>query len=374
MRVKENSIFFEVGYFLLFISLFLGDIGLDLDFISSILRYTAYICLIVQLFSKRWGRNRVIGCGIAFGISLAFWMITKDLYWSVIILMIFCSESIEKRKLLKKSFLYIVISIFFVLLLYLIGILPDIISTRNGVEQITELNGRHSLGFIHSNVLPLLILYLEIYYIWIMKEKSKSKVLLFLIVQIILFSICDSRNAVILSVIITFLTIFEKYFNHNINIQILKSVDYIIVLLLSIFSFVSMYGLQFGGIWDKIDSVFSGRFRLGVLKIRTVGIHFITFLSNKDYFKDGIVLDNGYIYLALRYGVGILIFLGIVNYLLVKDNEKNYFVLVCILIVFIANLIDNDLADYCFLPFLLIAFEKKNNDNLKWKEKVRWNL
>lgn len=374
MKVKENSIFFEIGYFLLFLSLFFGDIGIDLEFISSILRYGAYICLMVQLFSKNWKTMWVIECGIALVASIIFWVITKDLYWSVITLTIFCSEAIDKESLLRKSFWYIIIYTGVVLLLCIFGIVPDIISTRSGIlENSSELR-RHSLGFIHSNVFPLLILYLEMYYVWINNKKAKNIVLLFFVLlQIIVYGICNSRNSLILSILLTIFSIMGK---HRIFkgwfTKIFRMIDPVLVLFLSCFSFLVMFGLPYGGIWDKVDSIFSGRFRLGIFKIRAVGIHFITFLSNKEYFRDGIVLDNGYIYVALRYGICILLFFVIINYLLVKKNKDNYYALVVIFIVFIANLIDNDLADYCFLPFILIAFDFiANNSEVKKRRKKR---
>ena len=128
-----------------------------------------------------------------------------------------------------------------------------------------------------------------------------------------------------------------------------------------------MFLLLRGGIWNTIDTFFSGRFRLAIFKMRRIGFHFINIMSNENFINDNItyangqnlstvVLDNGYLYIILRYGILFLFFYFFIAYLLAKKNKKNICILGTIVMVFIANFVDNDLVDYSFLPFILWAF------------------
>lgn len=64
-------------------------------------------------------------------------------------------KKINIESVYRISLRIIIIGIISVLFLCLIGILPDILTSRDTLEQIDY--NRHSLGFYHSNVFPLLI-------------------------------------------------------------------------------------------------------------------------------------------------------------------------------------------------------------------------
>lgn len=109
--------------------------------------------------------------------TLLYAMKTGDLYWSILILLIYNSKRAKIEEIYKISLNIIVIGIISVFILCVVGILPDVLTTRNTVEQINY--NRHSFGFYHSNVLPLLVFYLEVYYICIKKKKCVMQCWLF---------------------------------------------------------------------------------------------------------------------------------------------------------------------------------------------------
>ena len=84
-------------------------------------------------------------------------------------------------------------------------------------------------------------------------------------------------------------------------------------------------------------------------------------------------MDNGYLYIILRYGILILLFYCIVAYFLAKKNRWNVCILGTVIAVFVANFVDNDLVDYSFLPFILWAFNdwKANNIVKNMNEKLK---
>ena len=130
-------------------------------------------------------------------VTLLYGVKTGDLYWSVLILLIYNSKKVDIERVYKTSSRIIAIGIISVLVLCMFGVLPDILTSRNTVEQINY--NRHSFGFYHSNVLPLLIFYLEVYYICIVKKKYEIRNSLFVLLAGATNTFCHSRNALILS-------------------------------------------------------------------------------------------------------------------------------------------------------------------------------
>ena len=108
---------------------------------------------------------------------------------------------------------------------------------------------------------------------------------------------------------------------------------------------------------NHIDFLFSYRFASIRNKIESVGLHLLPLRSDSDYFQDGIVVDNGFAFIAIRYGIVMLMMVGILVYCLAKEHEDHPFVLCAIIIVSLVNFIDNDIFDYCCLPFVLIALK-----------------
>lgn len=358
MRIKRSSICFYLSFACLYVSLFLGDVY-DIGGISSFarsLRFCSYGLILLQTFSFKFHLKELFQFVLIFIATLGFGVLTGDLYWSVLVLLIYTAKDIPDNTILKTSITILSIGLTVVLFCCAIGILPDEMTARN--PNISNSFIRHSFGFYHSNVLPLLVLYLESYYVFTKREKVKcSGLLLFTIVALILNLTNDSRNALYLSLILNGLVLFEKVLGfQRISKEILYLITKYSVLVMSIFSYAMMYLLLMGGIWDTIDTFFSGRFRLGIFKIRLVGIHFINIMSNEAFFADGITLDNGYIYIILRYGLLFILFYILIAFFLVQKTQGDIYALISLLIIFVANFVDNDLVDYSFLPFILLAF------------------
>lgn len=389
MKIKKREIFFYISYILLFISLFIGDVydlGMNSQ-IAKIIRMLSYLFVLAQVFYFKLDGKELFKFAALFAVTLVYALSTKDLYWSILILIIYGSKNIEQDKILKISISLLICGIIIVLGLCLLGVLPDRITARD--VSVADMSSRHSLGFYHSNVLPLVVLYLESYYIFLKKERVKqSIILLFLGIAIILNSVCNSRNAFGLTVLLSVMILFEKNIGTS---NFFKKVAFYVskysVVVLSAFSYAMMFLLLRGGIWNTIDNFFSGRFRLGIFKMRKVGLHLVNLMSNEAFVSDSITyangdllgtvaLDNGYIYVILRYGILIILFYFIISFFLSKKARGNMYVLCVLIIVFVANFVDNDLVDYSFLPFILFAFDNfqiservyhKNKVKLRWR-------
>ena len=387
---KKNEILFYLSYITLYVSLFIGDIyNADaLDVFARYLRLCSYAVIFLSCINLKLRKKELIQLLFLLVITLLYAMKTYDLYWSILILLIYNSKIANIENIYKISIRILWIGIVSVLFFCLIGILPDILTSRDTIGQI-EFN-RHSFGFYHSNVLPLLIFYLEAYYICLTKDKAREVVIaLYMIMSVVVNSFCHSRNGQYLSLFLSIFIIFVRRIGQE-KCKVLYKAAMLSVPIMSVFSFSMMFLLLKGGIWNTIDSFFSGRFRLAIFKMRRVGIHLINIMSNKAFINDNIlyvnekklrtvVIDNGYLYIILRYGILVLLFYFLVAYLLAKKNKENICVLGTLIAVFIANFVDNDLVDYSFFPFILWAFNDwknvsviknvkgKVNEIYKWK-------
>lgn len=390
MRMKKKELLFYVSFIFYFVSLFMGDVA-PISFmptIAKLLRVIAYMFLALGLvniqFLKLNVRKKIIII-LCFCIALLFVVYSKEIYWCVLLLFITESNRVKPKDVLKISYIIILIGSVITVLLCLIGVLPDVLTIRDGFRGIQPY--RHSLGFYHSNVLPLLVLYLESYYVLISHKKINSLVvILFLLISFILFVLCNSRNAFGLSIILSIAVLTRK---SKIWVKLNNPLYYITkysVAGMSTFSLAMIFLIEKGGIWDKVDTIFSGRFRLAVFKTRRIGIHVFNFMSNEDFFNDSIfyangqkldtvVLDNGYIYIMLRYGLAVILFYCFISFLLAYKERNNSICLISILVVFICNFVDNDLVDYSFMPLIIYAFaqydfkEKLITINMKYRNR-----
>ena len=390
MKVKKRELSFYLSYFMLYIALFMRDIYAiyGLDSFTKIIRILSYIFIILAVFDYKLKLKGWIIFVLMFGISLSYGIYTSDLYWSILVFLIYGSKNIDINTLFAISFKILLVGAIIVVFFCLIGFLPDVLTIRD--TTIADSVKRHSFGFYHSNVLPLIVLYLEVYYVILEKEHFKILIILvFGIVSGLLNIFCNSRNAFGLSLILTLMVIIEKRVGFSSRIRhIFYMISKYSVVLISFFSVAMTFLLLRGGIWDYIDAFFSGRFRLAIFKMRRTGLHLINLMSNEEFVSDNIqyvngkmldtiIIDNGYLYVILRYGILIILFYIIVSVLLARKAKDNIYLLLTLIIVFTANFIDNDFVDYSFLPFILFAFNDCriiNRQNSLSVKKIRLKL
>lgn len=370
-KLKKHEFLFFLSYIFLYVSLFIGDIynvnGLDV--FARNLRLCSYVLISISCINLKLTKKDLMRLFGIFMITLLYSVKTGDLYWSILILLIYNAKKVDIKDIFKLSIKILVLGIIVVLACCVVGILPDVLTSRNTVELINY--NRHSFGFYHSNVLPLLVFYLEAYYVCTVGNRvNNSVIVLFLIFATIINLFCHSRNALILSVLLSVFLFITKKSKKN-KPKVLYRITIFSIPCMSFFSIAMMFLLLKGGIWNTIDSIFSGRFRLAIFKMRRIGLHLINIMSNDVFVNDNItyvdgrhlntiVLDNGYLYITLRYGILMLLFYILVAFILAKKNKNDSYILGTLIAVFVANFIDNDLVDYSFLPFILWGFNELN--------------
>ena len=352
------------------LSLFLADLPgelIGIDLVIKGARYSSYLLFGYNLMDKKFTLKNFRSISMLFIFCLVITLMTKDIYYPAIVMIIasmMSNRNIRDLEIIRISYCFLLISMFAVIFLVISGIIPNTYNIKDGVLY------RYSLGYYHSNVFPMILFFL---YSWrmIIKDKINDIEALFTtLISFIVYKLCYSRVA-LLSVLL--LTIYILFQNHIKSKKIRKAIEKLLcffekksILILSVFSMALTLIAGNGYYWVyKLNKLISGRFALGYLKMKEIGLHIINTMSGSEYEKGDFVIDNGYIYIMLRYGlIFILFYIVLQTMICKKSNNKLAFVF---LITTIASSIDNDLFSYGFFPYIIIAFSGKEPmvDNIK---------
>lgn len=356
-RVTIEELTFTVAYIFFVFYLYNRDVSNPEIFygITEMVKYGALLSLTIGICCSEYKKRQIAWIG-AISVFDIFVMFKSGVMTFVIItLFAILGTKIEDKKLFKVAFLTLLNFLIITILFCWIGIYQDNITNRY-----IGTNNRHSLGFYHSNVLPLVVSYMVGYYCAFKNRVKKSICFFILICAVILFEVCGSRNAFLITVLIVLCKLIDQSVrDHNKKLEtsikrfLFKPAEYSALLL-----FVISVGLPLMlkkiKLLSVIDYLFSYRLSYTLMKIETNGLHLLPQMSNEVYFADKIVVDNGYAFVAIRYGliVSILLCIGVIA--AAKYYKKNMFALMMIILVTLENVVDNDIIDYSCLPYLII--------------------
>lgn len=271
-----------------------------------------------------------------------------DLPFTILILL--CSYDKDIEYLMKNILWGMITGIFTVLLLFLLGVIPDVVQVRLGVI-------RRSLGFSLPIILPALFFSLTTCYIFCKKEKlKKSECLIFVIIGYVISTLCDGRAPFILTILIVFGTIIIDYF----DISKLKFIKYLgIFSLLSAIS-ISMYFYynynSNNALHLTINQLLTGRIEWWNLYrneyfIKLFGQEIMRVggaANNLDINHRMMILDNAFISILLEYGVimcilSILFLLKPMTTKIVYYEKKDYVILFIFITWIIYGVVSNQL-------------------------------
>lgn len=361
MKIKKDKfhkkeIVFIVAYICFFSALFLGDVAINsngVQIFTKMLRYVSYMLTIVQMLIHRATLKQLASEVVIWIISMLFFIFTKDIYLPMIVMLIFGSKDSSEEHLRDISLKILVIGTVLVVFACFVGIIPDIMTAKAFSNELT----RHSYGFYHSNILPNNLLMIEILMAWKYKEKiSAFFIMLFLILHFIVYVLSTSRMCLLVGVALTvILLVFKLNRKLRKKNRWMSFAAYCITPVCSILSIVFMFFVNTNRIVQKMDLLFSCRFSISYLKMHSTGLRLFNFISNESFFRDGLVLDNGYLFVLMRYGFIALIAINFVSYILIRKYRKDTFNLICLSCIFIIAFIDNLFLSYRFLPFLILT-------------------
>ena len=109
-----------------------------------------------------------------------------------------------------------------------------------------------------------------------------------------------------------------------------------------------------------MNSVMTKRLSIAYAQYLSMGLHLFNKMDWSTYAKYRYVLDNGYIFVAMRYGLAFLPFYWVVHFFAARKNKYLPVVLVALTVISLTNFIDNDLLSYGYLPIILLAFNRSS--------------
>lgn len=369
-RPKVTNFLFFISYMLFVFSLFNRDVSNMSIFysFSIVAKYVSLIIMIIGMFYSKYSKKELILFIILLLLDLVILVNSKVLIFIIISLFAIVSTNINDENILKLAYYTLLIYTIFTLVLLIIGVYDDEITNRwvGG-------NTRHTLGFYHSNVLPLIYSYLVGYGLACEIYKKRHYFLL-VILNFVIYYLCGSRNVFFTTLLlITGKWLADSLLKKEKLKKVFNSVLFFlakyIVLILTTISLVIPLLVEHIKLLNILDNILSYRFTAIAKIIQIEGIHLITSITNEAYFSNEIVIDNGYAFLAIRYGIIILLFLSGIVYLIAKRYRDNTFALILIIVVSCVNFIDNDIIDYSCLPYLIIG-EKCIIESFKRRNKI----
>lgn len=129
VKLEKRELLFYLSYIIVYISLFIGDIynDGDLDTFARYLRICSYILIFISCIKLKRKKKEIFQMLVILMFTLLYAMKTGDLYWSILILLIYNSKRAKIEEIYKISLNIIVIGIISVFILCVVGILPDVL-------------------------------------------------------------------------------------------------------------------------------------------------------------------------------------------------------------------------------------------------------
>lgn len=369
MIKKEIKIrVFDLGFILYFLTLFIDDLALNNAMVGvQGVRYIAYILFAIHIFLTNKIKNKqLLYFLVAFGGGVLISFLTHDIYWAIVALMVLAVRTVDSKHIVNLSYYMLLIFTIITVSMAIIGLIPMEVNSRAG-----ENVARYGMGFYHSNVLPLIVFYLMIYRLIMYGRKIKVFEIVFWIgLSVIVYNICYSRNglygALLCGVLYSLYLWLSRKKKPVLYKKMIKFIAKYSIYICIVFSMLmtAMQGMYLNSIW-LINNFFSGRFAIAYHQIKESGIYLISTMPKEEYDLVARVLDNGYLYTAIRYGILFLLFYVIVQRNILKKYPVDSIIHIVMICVVVTNMIDNDFYSYGFLPILVLAF---SNRPIKYEE------
>ncbi len=360
LKCNRRMVIWDIAYICYFASFFVSDMAFSSEVtqnaIEKTIRYLAYFLFVFVLYlNTTEKKTRILIClsGLVFAAFGTYF--THDLYFETLIFVAFSSYTIKPKHIVKISYYLLIALTLCTLLGVVLHIFPMINSPRGDGS-----GPRWGLGFYHSNVMPLVLLYIAAYStILNYKDIKLWQIALWMSLNTVIYYICDSKNGLVSVALLCFgCLVFRK--SKKEDRLILVMAEYLAIFL----SVISLGGMLIqgkgGSFVELTNHMVTGRFGIAYRQYKSMGLHIVNRMDWATYKEMRQVLDNGYLYIAMRYGLAYLPFYWVVPALFAKKNKKNVLALIVIIIISLTNFIDNDFNSYGYLPFILIAFNKNS--------------
>ena len=240
--------------------------------------------------------------------------------------------NLKSNDLGKTVFKTLVVAVLTIVVLCISGISSNITEIRsNGLL-------RQSLGFTSANALGniiTLIFLLKVFVSW--KNWKKIDTCIWGVITIVMYAVTNSRMSLFLSLLILIsVVIYKSKLAYIFFYNIIYKIPAIIFIINSLITFYLVYYFRTHTdmLFDLINKISSGRLTymlsfFNTYGISTFGNRSIQFVSsnqvrNSNNYLQWAGIDNSYMYIAMLYGIVILISFVLIYYFTEKSLERNH--------------------------------------------------
>lgn len=380
LLIEDKKYFFYVIPLIIYINLTLIDTTTTF-FVEQLLPYKSvikYICVFTIMLKilfcdiKYYTKSNYIKIIILFAIFVTSSIFSGNRAIIQYFVIILGSYNLDFNIIAKQVLIWECICVGIIVVLAILKIIPNRIFDRSNSDV-----KRYSIGFKYATYPALFVWYLTMLYLYVKTNKIKLfEYILLITINIIMYIVTNSRNELIFSFLIIFISIVYNKFKMN---KTKKIVSYFAKYSIIIFTVISILCMVLynpkNNIWKKMNTLASGRLRLSNEcmkeydiklfgnKMEWIGLSEIYEGENEE--SDFFYVDNSYINILYNYGV---IFLILVMYsyyyIITKEIEKeNYFLISILLVIIMHSFIDPQLVKIAYNIFILlfvqIIFDKK---------------
>jgi hypothetical protein len=355
ITVSRHISVLQVAFIMLFVSYFIPDLAKSSTVVEQLLRYGSYVLFLYEGGKKSLESNQLLRFFLFEIFAIVISIFTRDFYWCIIITIILLISNQNMEWTFNTGFNVLLVSTTLVILACLIGVLPNLVTNR-----LNDTANRYAVGFYHSNVLPLCYMYLFLFRLVIKKFLSKKETIIWVLIGLCIYYLCKSRTSYACVLILSLMNIIAPLIHGKRILNFTRIIAQLSPVIASVFSLsITLQQGNYDVRMYAINEFFSGRYAIAYHYIRKFGIRAISFMSASEYAENQAVLDNGFLYTGIRYGLLFLLFYFFIFYKLGKLFKNNFLMLIVLIVLSIANMVDNDLYSYGFLPFLMLAFGEK---------------
>lgn len=341
------------------------------DSVSTIVNLFAMLMLMIKImiFDKYTFKNIVI-MGLLGVASIIIYRASSYIDLIYLVIFIIAAKNVDFKKIVQ-IFLYVKIIITILAMIACkLGLIEHIVYFRDGKY-------RYSFGSVYATDFAAGIFFSIVAYCYIKFEKLKiGDVIIFIGLGCFTDYYCDARvdsiSIFMVAIICSYFIIRNKIINKD-SLKINKIIRILLIIAVPISSISSIFITKAYSPSNKLmvnlNKLLSDRLNLGKIGIDKYGFKLFgqsirmvgnggTNVKPTDYF----FIDSSYLFIVLRYGIVILVFICILYMFFINKALKEGNIILPIIITFIAinSIVAHHFMDIAYNPFMLIFFAINN--------------
>lgn len=318
------------------------------------LRYLSYIILLADMIYQRINLKKLIIFIIIVAL-LAYTLRVSDKTVVFGIIFAFCARNIDVKKILKFSYKYVLYQFILVVLLSIVGVIP------NKVSLMDDGRIRYALGFGHPNNAALYFCIIIILFCVINWQKSgkKKSIPIIVISSLLIYYFTQSRTGALICILTILAFTFDRVISNGLEkIRVLRLLTISLPTIFGLFNYMMCSNRFTTTIISYMATKVTGRFYFASKAFQIYGVKLLgqSVTWNYTLGQDYLVVDSSYIRNMIEYGwiaFGVCVFAY--TYVLIKVlKQKQYGITIGIVMMLIYSNMEIILLAFGINPFLVL--------------------